>query len=111
MKYNKKRHISDIKREIGLIIENEVNDKTIKNVSITDVTVDNDFTFAKVYFMTREENYKEVLNSLNKASNFIRKNLAHNLNLRSTPVLSFVYDDSADYAKKIDNLIESEKND
>lgn len=109
MKYTKKRHLSDIKRVIGEILETEINDKTIKNVSITDITIDDDFTFAKVYFMTREDDYKLIEEKLNKASSFIRKSLAKELDLRSTPTLKFVYDDTIDYAKKIDDLIESEK--
>lgn len=110
MKYTKKRHISDIKRVIGEIIETEVRDETIKNVSITDITIDDDFTFATVYFMTRLTDYKKLEANLNKASSFIRKELAKRLDLRSTPTLKFVYDDTIDYAKKIDDLIESENN-
>ena len=110
MKYTKKRHLSDIKRVIGEILETEVNDETIKNVSITDITIDDDFTFATVYFMTRQDDYKSVEANLNKASSFIRKVLAKKLNLRSTPALKFQYDNTIDYAKKIDDLIESENN-
>ena len=106
MKYKKSRNKAEIKREIGKILEEEINNPIIKNVSITDITTDDDFTFAKVYFMTRELDFKKVDEELNKASSFIRKNLAKNLNLRSTPELRFVYDDTIDYANKIDKLIE-----
>jgi len=106
MKYKKIRNSAEIKREIGNIIEEEINNPLIKNVSITDITIDNDFTFAKVYFMTRDDDFKLVESELNKASSFIRKNLAKNLDLRSTPELRFVYDDTIDYANKIDKLIE-----
>ena len=106
MSYKKNRNVAEIKREIGNILEEDVNNELIKNVSITDITTDDDFTFAKVYFMTREKDYKKVEQQLNKASSYIRKNLAKNLNLRSTPELRFVYDDTIDYANKIDKLLE-----
>ena len=110
MRYTKKRHLSDIKRAIGEILETKISDDTIKNVSITDITIDDDFTFAKVYFMTRDSDYKTLEEKMNKASSFIRRELANAIDLRNTPTLKFVYDDTMDYAKKIDNIIESEKN-
>ena len=108
MSYKKNRINADIKRELGIIISEEVNDELIKNVSITDITTDDDFTFAKVYFMTREKDYKNVEKALNKASKFLRYNLAKALDLRSTPELKFVYDTTIDYANKIDEIIEEQ---
>ena len=97
---------SNIAREISRIILEEIQNETIKNVSITNVTVDEDLTFAKVYFMTRESNTKCIEDELNKASSFIRKNLAHSLDMRSTPELRFVYDKSMDYTRKIESIID-----
>lgn len=97
---------SAIAREIGVILEEEARDEILKNVSITDVTIDSDLTFAKVYFMTRLNDTKMVEDKLNEASGFIRKNLAHNLDLRSTPELKFVYDKSLDYSEKIDEILD-----
>ena len=98
---------SAIAREISRILLEEVQNKTLKNVSITNVTVDEDLTFAKIYFMTRNDDTKELEDELNKASGFIRKNLAHSLDLRSTPELKFVYDKSIDYTKKIEDIIDN----
>lgn len=96
-----------IAREISRILLEEAQNKDIKNVSITNVTVDDDLTFAKVYFMTRNEDTESVEQSLNSASGFIRKNLAKSLDLRSTPELRFVYDKSIDYTKQIENIIDN----
>lgn len=98
---------SSIAREISRIILEEVHDTSIKNVSITNVTVDEDLTYAKVYFMTRNEAPQNVQNALNNASGYIRKQLAHSLDLRSTPELNFVYDKSIDYTKKIESIIDN----
>lgn len=95
-----------ISREISKIILEEVQNEKIKNVSITNVTIDKDLTFAKVYFMTRCENVEDIQYELNNASNFIRKHLAKSLDLRSTPELKFVYDKSIDYTKRIEGIID-----
>ena len=96
-----------IAREISRILLEEAQNKDIKNVSITKVTVDDDLTFAKVYFMTRKEDTEKIEQALNTASGFIRKNLAKSLDLRSTPELRFVYDKSIDYTKQIEDIIDN----
>ena len=93
-------------QELNRILTEEVRDDMLKNVSVTDVTVDNDLTFATVYFMTRLEDTKTVEEKLNNAASFIRYNLANSLDLRSTPELRFVYDDSIDKGERIDEILE-----
>lgn len=97
---------SAIAREIGVILNEEARNEILKNVSITDVTVDSDLTFARVYFMTHLTDHDMVEKELNEASSFIRTSLAHKLNLRSTPELHFVYDKSVDFRERIDEVIE-----
>jgi len=106
MSLKTKRIASQISREISMILNEEAKNEIIKMVSITDVTVDSDLTFAKVYFMTRLEDHEMVENELNEASGFIRKELAHRLDLRSTPELKFVYDKSLDYGERIESILE-----
>lgn len=101
-----KRIASQIAREISVILNEEAKNEILRMVSITDVTVDEDLTFAKVYFMTRLEDTKMVENELNEAAGFIRKELAHSLDLRSTPELKFVYDKSLDYGNRIEEIID-----
>lgn len=106
MSLKTKRIGSQIAREISVILNEEAKNEVLKKVSITDVTVDDDLTFAKVYFMTRLEDTEFVESELNEAAGFIRKELARSLDLRSTPELKFVYDSSLDYAENIENIID-----
>lgn len=101
-----KRIASQISREISCILNEETKNEVLKKVSITDVTVDSDLTFAKVYFMTRLDDTEFVENELNEAAGFIRTELAHRLDLRSTPELKFVYDKSLDYGERIESIID-----
>ena len=92
--------------EISEIIHNEVKDKDIGFVTITDVRITNDLSFAKVYFTTLDEDHKKVLNSLNKASGFIRSLLCDRVQIRKMPEIHFVYDESIEYGKKIEDIID-----
>ncbi len=106
MSLKTKRIASDMMRSISVILNEEAENEILKKVSITDLTVDSDLTFAKVYFMTRLDDKELVERELNEAAGFIRKELAHSLNLRSTPELKFVYDKSLDYGERIESIID-----
>lgn len=101
-------------REISIILETEVKNEILKQVTITDVETTNDLSFSKVYFRVLDDSKKEeVLKSLEKASPFIRKCLSERVEIRHTPELKFLYDESIEYGEKIENLlnnINKEKN-
>ena len=109
MSLKTKRIASDMMRSISIILNEEAENEILKKVRITDLTVDSDLTFAKVYFMTRLDDKELVERELNEAAGFIRKELAHSLNLRSTPELKFVYDKSLDYGERIESIIDKIK--
>lgn len=94
-------------KEISYILANEIKDKDIKFVTITDCKVTNDLSFAKVYFTVLDNSrIKETTLALKNASNFIRRELAERVDIRHTPELIFVYDESIEYGKKIEDIIE-----
>lgn len=98
--------------EIGKVLQNEVKDKELKFVTITDVKIASDLSHAKVYFTLLDENKKEeVSNSLKKASGFIRTKLCNSVEIRKMPELHFMYDESINYATKIENIIDKLKED
>ena len=98
---------SNMIKEISYILMTEVKDKNIRFVTITDCKVTNDLSFAKVYFTLLNEEYKEeTLKALKNASGFIRKELALRLDIRHIPELEFIFDESIEYGKKIENIIE-----
>ncbi len=94
-------------KEISYILANEIKDKDIKFVTITDCKITNDLSFAKVYFTVLDDTkIKETTEALKSASTFIRKELSQRVEVRHTPELTFVYDESIAYGKKIENIIE-----
>lgn len=99
---------SNLVKEISYILQTEVKDQDIKFVTITDCRVTNDLSFAKVYFtVLKEDRKKETLQALKNASGFIRHELMDRVDIRHIPELIFVYDESIEYGKKIENIIES----
>lgn len=92
--------------QISYIIANEVKNG-IKFVTITDVKVSSDLSFAKVYFTVLDESKKdETLKSLKEATGFIRHELRDRVDIRQIPELTFVYDESINEAQKIENIID-----
>lgn len=93
-------------REISYILECEVKDQHIKFVTITDVRVTNDLSFAKVYFTVLDEDKKiDTLKALKQASGFIRSKLCDRIDIRHMPELEFIYDESIAYGKLIEDKI------
>ncbi len=97
----------EMQREVSKIIELEIKNKRLEFVTITSCHVTNDLSFAKIYFTClKEEDKQAVEDALNQAAGFIRKQLAGTMHVRHTPELTFVYDDSISYGKRIEHVIE-----
>ena len=92
--------------EISYILATEIKDEDIKFVTITGANTTNDLSFAKIYFTTLKEKEK-TLEALNNASGFIRKMLADRIEIRHIPELTFIYDESIEYGKRIEQIIKT----
>ncbi len=95
---------SIVQKELSDIIANEVKNPNIKFVTVTYADVTNDLSYAKVYFTTLGDKDK-TLKGLNSAKGFIRKTLADRVELRHIPELEFIYDESIEYGKRIEDKI------
>ena len=87
-------------------------DQIIENntITVTEVNVSPDLKNAKVYIMPLGgENKLEVLVSLNKSNGRIKKLISSNINLRQIPKLQFKIDETFEYAKNIENILQKIK--
>ena len=87
-------------------------DEHIKNnnITITEVNVSPDLKNAKVYVMPLGGEKKlDVLNSLNKVTGRLKKIISSNMSLKQTPKLTFKIDETFDYAKKINDILDKIK--
>ena len=104
MSIKNERVNSNLQKEISYIIANEVKNPNVKFVTITAVDVTNDLSYARVYFTTLDNN-QETLKGLKSAKGYIRRALADRIELRHIPELEFIYDESIEYGKKIEEKI------
>ena len=94
--------------EISKIISEEVKDEDINFVTITAVDISSDLSYAKVYFTNLiDKDREKVTKALNKASSFIRGKLFDRVEIRKMPELTFIYDESIEYGKKIEKIIDN----
>ena len=91
---------------ISEILHREIKNPNLKFVTITGCSITNDLSFCKVYFTAFDKDKKEILNELKNASSFIRGEISKRVQIRHTPELKFVFDDSIEYGNKIEKIIE-----
>ena len=92
---------------ISRIINTEIKDERINFVTVTAVKITNDLSFAKVYVTVLNDKERDnIIKLLNKASNFIERELSKRIDIRKMPDITFVYDESLEYAANIENIIE-----
>ena len=98
---------SQITRELSQIFYEEVHNEILKSVTIIGAKVTNDLSLAKVYYTYLGDYAKiTIQEELKNASSFLRTELAKRIDLRTTPELRFVYDESTEYGEHIDEIIE-----
>ncbi len=101
-----KRIESNMVKCISDILANEANDSLLKTITITGAKVSNDLSYAKIYFTSLVKMATEALEKeLNEAAGYIRTELAQVIELRHTPKLEFVYDNSIAYGNRIERII------
>lgn len=111
MKKNSIKNIrinTEVARELGRLIRMELHDPRISMMtSVTDVEVATDLKTAKVYVsvMGSDQEKEDTFAGLRRAEGFLRRGLAQSLNLRHTPSLTFLLDDSIAYGAKMNALL------
>ena len=104
--YRKNRINEDILRELPLIIR-DVKDPRVNSgfMTITHCEVSGDLKYAKIYFSVLNGDAGEVKKGLISAKGFIRREIAERLNMRNTPELTFISDDSIEKGDKISKIL------
>lgn len=100
---------SEVQRELSNIIRTEVKDPRIHPMtSVVAVNVAPDLKSCKAYIsvLGSEEAAKETLAGLKNAEGYIRRALAKSVNLRNTPEIKFILDQSIEYGVHMTRLID-----
>lgn len=99
---------SEVQRELSEIISRELKDPRIHPMTtVIAVEVTPDLKFCKAYIsvLGNEEAGKDTIQGLKSAVGFIRNQLAKRINLRNTPELTFILDQSIEYGVNMTRLI------
>ena len=98
----------EVQRELGRIISREIKDPRISSLtSVVAVEVAPDLKSCKaqISVLGDEQVQKSTMEGLNSAMGFIRKELAHSVNLRNTPAITFIMDQSIEYGVHMSKMI------
>ncbi len=108
MKIRPERVAQSMKREMADILSQRLRDPRISHwVSVTDVEVSHDLSFAKVFVsvLPTGEERRHTLEALAHATGYVRRELSTRLGLREVPEIKFVLDDSMERGARVDELL------
>lgn len=100
----------EVQRELSEIIRTEIKDPRVSAAMTTVVSVEvtPDLKYCKAYIsvLGSDEAAQGAVAGLKSAVGYIRRELARRINLRNTPELSFVLDQSIAYGVNMSRLID-----
>lgn len=101
---------AEIVRQMSYIIA-DLNNPELSNtiITVTRANTSQDLYQTKIYVSVfgDEDKKKKVMTVLEDGKGFIRRELAHRINLRLTPEIVWVLDDSLDNSERINNLLKN----
>jgi len=99
----------EIARVTAEVIRSEMSDPRISSVvSVMRAETTNDLKYCKIWISVLGDQDKQAstMEALNASTGFIRKRIADIVNLRSTPEITFAFDDSIEHGMRMRKLIE-----
>ena len=107
-----KRIADRIRQEIAeMLVMGEISDPRLVGVSVTDVNVDREFAYANIFVSAVEGHVRaeEILQGLESARGYLRKQLSARVKLRTFPQLRFHWDPTLERADRIEQLLDTIK--
>ena len=97
-----------IRFELSDLLLREAKDPRLALITITDVTVDRDLAYAEIYVgaMGAQDRQHEVMDALQHAQGFLRREIGARVRLRRTPELRFRWDPSLEHGERISQLLD-----
>ena len=93
-----------MQKEVSIIIQQELGDPRLQFVTITSADVSKDLQHAKISFsvMGAAKEVEKSQRALDAASRVIRRHIGQRMDMRYTPEIFFVYDDSVERGARIE---------
>lgn len=108
---NKEERIASIiRKNVSEIIQFQLRDPDIGFISVTDVKVSKDISWATVYVsFFNEKDIKPSMAALERSKGYIRTQLSHMLDTRRCPEIRFVLDEGYKREARIEELLNKNK--
>jgi ribosome-binding factor A len=106
--YKRSARVSDlIREEVADILLNKIKHKELGFVTVTGAKVSDDLRHATIYLsVLGTDDARKTLNKISSSSSFIRSELGKRLKVKYVPSLAFRIDESIEYGKRIDSLLD-----
>lgn len=97
----------EIKHRVSDVLTKDLAELNLGLVTVTKVRVSRDLKNAKIFlsFIGNKDSAEACIEKINYRKKQIRMHLSSKIHLRFIPELSFYYDDTIEYANRIDELI------
>ena len=108
--YSRTQRIGDsLQQELARLLQFTLSDPRLKMVSVTGVDVSRDLSHAKVFFtqmgVDDAQAAAETTSAIDRASGFLRSEIARTATLRTVPKLRFCFDESVGRGRDMETLI------
>ena len=109
--WRKDRLSSEIVRQTGMILMQELRDPRLGFMTVTRAKVSDDYKYAKIFvsIMGSKKQKKLGLSGLKSAQGFVQRELSRRIRMRQFPSINFELDDSIDKAFKITKIMDDIK--
>lgn len=96
-----------IKDEVSQLLSFEVKDPAVGLLTVTHVKMTGDMGLAHVYYTLAgdEVEKRKTERALDRATAFVRRRLAENMNMRRAPDIRFHYDDNVERQQRVETLL------
>lgn len=103
-----KRTAEQIRTLLSQLLLREMKDPRLSGLTVTRVLIDRELQYADVYVhaLAEDERELEVMDGLQSASGYLRREVSNHLRLRHAPVLHFHWDPSLAHAEHINQLLD-----
>jgi ribosome-binding factor A len=96
-----------LKEEVSQLLIRNMKDPDLGFITITKVKLSADLRNAKIYYsvLGSQDQKTKSERALGRSLSYIRGEIGHRMKLRYVPAIQFYYDDSAEYAERIEELL------
>jgi ribosome-binding factor A len=98
-----------IQKVLADLLQKQIHDPRLASTTITGVKMSADLKSAKIYFACHggKTGKQDAIEGFRRAHGFVKRMLAQQLGLRYMPELQFLYDESLDYAARIEKVLKT----